>query len=126
VSIAALEHNEKIENIKQIVQKLERILAPGELMLITLPAMQKQDWFFLQAYSWCFTEPILRYLFDLSESTPSNYGQHSKIFEAIKNSAELKNNLSWRYYYTRNSGMPFGRWNPQYAPVGVVKTKQPS
>lgn len=124
VSISALEHNENIQSIKQIIQELERILVPGGTMVITLPAAQKEDWFFSPAYSWCFCESTIRYLFDFTEDVPSNFHDYKILFEKLRNSDELKKNLSWRYFIQPNSGMPWGKWDPRYLPVGVVKTKQ--
>ena len=124
VSISALEHNEKIENIKYIIQELDRILIPGGSMLITLPATYKEDWFFSPAYSWCFVEKTLRDLFWFSEDTPSNFHEYEALFEKLVGSNELKKNISWRYYIQPNSGMPGGKWSPKYLPVGIIKTKQ--
>jgi hypothetical protein len=92
-------------------------------MLITLPASHKKDWFFESAYAWFLTDSAIKDIFEMSENTPSNYDEYERIFDSIKDSVELKNNISWRYYFTKNSGMPGGKWNPQYVPVGVVKTK---
>lgn len=124
VSISALEHNAKIDDIKKIISELQRVLKPAGKMIITLPASPDTDWFFDPAYSWCFSNKTIKEIFGLAENTLSNYDQYQEIYKEIKNSAELKNSLSWRYYFHKNSGMPRGKWNPQYLPVGVVKTKQ--
>jgi hypothetical protein len=92
-------------------------------MIVTLPASQKEDWFFDPAYSWCFTDTTIKEIFLLSENTSSNYNQYETILEEINTSSLLKSNLSWRYYLSSKSGMPLGKWNPQYIPVGVVKGK---
>lgn len=123
VSISALEHNKSINNIKDIVSELFRVLKQGGKMIVTLPASHHTDWFFEPAYSWCFRESTLKDIFGMQERTPSNYGQYDKIFEELRNSAELKNNLSWRHFFMPNSGMPWGKWNPQYIPVGIIKIK---
>ncbi|MCE9647502.1 MAG: class I SAM-dependent methyltransferase [Chloroflexi bacterium] len=123
VSISALEHNKNIEDVKAIIEELLRILKPGGKMLITLPASDKSDWFHEPAYSWCFTEATLKYIFQLSGNTPSNYDQYESIFVQVKNSNELRNHLSWRYFVSPRSGMPYGKWDPKYLPVGVVKYK---
>jgi len=123
VSISALEHNKEVESIRKIFHELHRVLKPGGKMIMTLPASENQDWFFEPAYSWCFSDSTIRYIFDLADETPSNFDQYQKYFEEIKNSSELKRSISWRYYFSRNSGMPSGRWNPQYLPVGIVKNK---
>ena len=123
VSISALEHNETISDVKQVVQELMRILKPGGQILATLPATSNKDWFFKPAYSWCFTETTLRDVFVLPDNTDSNYDQFDLFFEKLKASKELKKNLSIRYYYSPNSGMPWGKWKPQYLPVGITKFK---
>jgi ubiquinone/menaquinone biosynthesis C-methylase UbiE len=124
VSISALEHNAKIDDIKEIISELQRVLKPSGKMIITLPASYEKDWFFEPAYSWCFTDATIKDIFEIAENTSSNFNQYNTIAEEIKNSTELKNNLSWRYYFHKNSGMPQGKWDPKYLPVGVVKTKQ--
>lgn len=123
VSISALEHNETIDDVKQVVQELMRKLKPGGRILATLPATNKKDWFFKPAYSWCFTEATLKEIFNFPNNTRTNYSQFDLIFKQLRDSKELKKNLSLRYYYSPNSGMPWGKWNPLYAPVGIVKIK---
>jgi SAM-dependent methyltransferase len=124
VSISALEHNPTIENIKTIIIELMRALKPGGKMLITLPATNGSDWFFSPAYSWCFSDATLCQLFDFQKDIPTNFNSYDSIFEGIKSSKELKNNLSLRYFFRSQSGMPWGKWDPKYLPVGVLKTKK--
>jgi len=124
VSISALEHNASIQNVREIIRELERTLIPGGMMLVTLPASRDQDWFFQQAYSWCFTEKTLRILFEFSESTASNFQKYDDLFEELRNSRTLRKNLSWRYFFRSNTGMPDGKWDPKYLPVGIIKIKQ--
>jgi 2-polyprenyl-3-methyl-5-hydroxy-6-metoxy-1,4-benzoquinol methylase len=124
VSISALEHNESIANVKEIIRELERTLVPGGIMLITLPASRDQDWFFPEAYSWCFTEATLRDLFGLPGNIPANYDEYDPLFEKLRSSNTLRKNLSWRYFFRANSGMPGGKWDPKYLPVGIAKIKQ--
>lgn len=124
ISISALEHNEQISNIKEIIRELERVLVPGGMMLVTLPASAEKDWFFSPAYSWCLTESTLRDLFDLDKDTLSNFQNYEKIHKELKQSNILKKNISLRYYFQPQSGMPWGRWDPKYIPVGIIKIKQ--
>jgi len=123
VSISALEHNKNIDNVKEIILELKRVLTPGGLMLVTLPATNESDWFFQPAFSWCFTVNTLKYIFDLQNDTNTNFNQYELLFNQLKNSTELRKNISLRYYYSPNSGMPWGIWNPQYMPVGILITK---
>lgn len=123
VSISALEHNNTIDDVRIIVLELLRILRPGGIMLLTLPATDREDWFFQPANSWCFSEPTLRMLFDFSDDIPDNFYEYQTVFEGIKNSLELKKHMAWRYYFTPRSGMPWGKWDPRYTPVGILKSK---
>jgi 2-polyprenyl-3-methyl-5-hydroxy-6-metoxy-1,4-benzoquinol methylase len=123
VSISALEHNETIEDVHAIILELMRTLKPGGIMLITLPATDRADWFFHPAYSWCFSEETLRKLFEFPEQITSNFGKYTTIYQGLIKSTELKKHLAWRYFFGPNNGMPWGKWNPQYVPVGVLKVK---
>lgn len=124
ISISALEHNELISNVKEIIQELDRVLVSGGMMLITLPASAEKDWFFSPAYSWCFTESTLRDLFDLDNDSSSNFHEYRNFFEKLSKSETLKKNISLRYYFQPKSGMPWGKWDPKYLPVGIIKIKQ--
>lgn len=123
VSISALEHNKTINNIKDIVGEFFRVLKPGGKMIVTLPASEEIDWFFEPAYSWCFTFSTIKDIFGITENVKSNFDQYKKVSREILNATELKNNFSLRYYFHKNSGMPWGKWDPKYIPVGLVKNK---
>lgn len=123
VSISALEHNITIGDVRTIIMELMRIIKPGGIMLITLPASNNGDWFFNPAFSWCFCEDTLRNLFGFSEDIPSNFNEYESLINGLKQSDELKKNLAWDYYLRPNTGMPWGIWKPQYMPVGVLKIK---
>ena len=38
--------------------------------------------------------------------------------------AELRDNLASFYFRSGDNGMPWGKWDPQYQPVGVCKVKR--
>jgi 2-polyprenyl-3-methyl-5-hydroxy-6-metoxy-1,4-benzoquinol methylase len=124
VSISALEHNSTISKIRDIIRELGRVLKPGGTMLITLPASRDRDWFLDSAYAWCLTDETIRNIFELSSETPSNYGEFNAILNEIKGSTTLRRNVSSSYYLSPKSGMPWGKWDPKYLPVGIIKTKQ--
>lgn len=124
VSISAIEHTED-KNIKAIAEEFNRILKPGGKMVITTSAA-KVDWYHKLSRGWCFSEKTLRDAFDLDSEAYSNYNRHDSIFEKIKSSKELQERLAPIYFNSGKSGMPWGVWNPQYIPVGLVKTKKSS
>lgn len=122
VSISALEHNHP-DVLKDVILELERILKPGGKMLVTISAARDKDWFFEPAQGWCYTEQTLKILFRLSDQASSNFDKYDFLMEKLRNSSEMRKFMTWYYYYSPRSGMPWGRWNPRYQPVGVMKVK---
>lgn len=122
VAVSALEHNTP-EGLQKVVAEIMRKLKPGGKLLATLCAGKDKDWFHGPSHGWCYTDTTLRRLFDLSEDTPSNYARYDELFNSLKNSAELREKLAKIYFHSGDNGMPWGRWDPQYQPVGVCKIK---
>jgi SAM-dependent methyltransferase len=122
VSVSALEHNTP-EGLQVVVQELMRVLKPGGILLATLTAGKDQDWWHEASSGWCYTDHTLRRLFDLSPDAPSNYDRYGELFAALKNCAELRDNLASFYFSSTDKGLPGGVWDPQYQPVGVCKIK---
>ena len=122
VSISAIEHTED-KIIKAISEEFNRILKPGGKMVIATSAA-KVDWYHKLSKGWCFSEKTLRDAFGLVPEVLSNYDNYDSIFEKIKSSKELQERLAPIYFNSGHNGMPWGVWNPQYIPVGLVKTKE--
>lgn len=124
VSISSLEHNDP-KNLRQIVHELMRVIQPGGKLVATLGAARERDWFHQPSQGWCYTESTLRDIFDLPSTAPSNYDEFDELFEDLVNCTELRDGLDPAYYRSGNNGMPWGKWDPQYQTVGVVKVKHP-
>ena len=122
VSVSSLEHNQP-EGLQEVARELERVLKAGGILLATLGAAKESDWFHEPSQGWCYTAESLRRLFDLPENTPDNYDQHDQLLEQITACAELRDHLAHFYFKSGNNGMPWGKWHPQYQPVGVLKVK---
>jgi SAM-dependent methyltransferase len=122
VSISALEHNSP-EKLRGVVQEVMRVLKPGGKLIATLGAAKDQDWFHEPSKGWCYTEETLRGIFELNPDCPSNHDQYDELFEALCSCTELRDNLAEFYFKSGNNGMPWGKWDPRYQPVGVVKEK---
>ncbi len=122
VSISALEHNHP-DDLKDCVHELMRVLKPGGQLVATLAAARDNDWFHQPSKGWCYTEAALRGIFDLPSDCPSNFDRYDELFDALRNCAELRDNLADFYYQSGNNGMPWGVWDPRYQPVGIVKVK---
>jgi SAM-dependent methyltransferase len=122
VAVSALEHNTP-EGLQKVVAEIMRKLKPGGKLLATLCAGKDKDWFHEASQGWCYTDNTLRRLFDLSADVPSNYARHDELLNSLRNNAELQDKLARIYFQSGNNGMPWGKWDPQYQPVGVCKVK---
>jgi SAM-dependent methyltransferase len=123
VAVSALEHNPP-ESLGLVVTELTRVLKPGGVLLATLGAVKSADWFHQPSSGWCYPADSLRKYFGLPAGTPDNYGEYDRLFEDLKNNRELRKNLASFYFRSGNNGMPWGKWDPQYQPVGVCKVKE--
>ena len=122
VAVSALEHNPP-ENLPVVVAELMRVLKPEGRLAGTLGAAKDQDWFHQPSQGWCYTETSLKRLFSLPADTPSNYAEHDALLAGLRECTELRKNLARFYSQSGDNGMPWGKWDPQYQPVGVLKTK---
>lgn len=122
VAVSALEHNPP-EDLERVVAELMRVLKPGGALLASLNASRGQDWWHAASSGWCYSESSLRRMFCLSPQVPSNYDHYDELFAALRNCAELHDGLAGFYAQSGKNGMPWGKWDPQYIPVGVCKVK---
>jgi 2-polyprenyl-3-methyl-5-hydroxy-6-metoxy-1,4-benzoquinol methylase len=125
VAVSALEHNPP-ENLAIVSRELMRVLKPGGVLLATLGAARERDWFHEASQGWCYTAGTLRKVFDLPPGTPDNYDRYDELFAALAMNAELRDHLASFYSKSGENGMPWGKWDPQYQPVGVCKVKEVS
>lgn len=121
-AVSALEHNDP-QDLPQVVSELMRVIKPGGRLVATLCAARHEDWYHTPSSGWCYTAESLRRLFDLPEGVPNNYDRYDPLFASLYNCAELRDNLADFYSRSGDNGMPWGKWDPQYQPVGVVKIK---
>ncbi len=122
VAVSALEHNSP-QGLQEVVAEMMRVLKPGGILAATLCAARDQDTWHAPSSGWCYTDASLRRLFDLEVNATSNYDHYDELFTALYNCAELRDNLANFYSRSGDNGMPWGKWDPQYQPVGVVKVK---
>lgn len=122
VAVSALEHNTP-EGLQSVVAEIMCKLKPGGKLLATLCAGKGKDWFHEPSQGWCYTDTTLRRLFDLPPDTPSNYARYDELLVALRDCTELRDKLANFYFQSGNNGMPWGKWDPQYQPVGVCKIK---
>lgn len=123
VSISSLEHNSP-KNLKVVVQELLRILRPGGRIVATLGASGTEDWYHAPSSGWCYTESTLAEIFELTPGFRSNYADYDSLFKSLIECEYLRDNLGAFYADSGHNGMPWGRWDPQYQSVGVMKVKR--
>jgi SAM-dependent methyltransferase len=123
VGISSLEHNPP-ERLATIVQHLLGAIRSGGTFAVTVMGADETDWFHEPSQGWCLTEATLQRVFGLPSDAPSNYDRWQQLFAQLRESRQLRENLA-RFYFTGGSnGMPWGRWDPRYQPVGIVKRKR--
>jgi SAM-dependent methyltransferase len=122
VAVSSLEHNSPAE-LGLVVDELIRVIKPGGVLLATLGAARDQDWFHVPSKGWNYSVVSLRNAFRLSNDVRDNYDQYDKLFTALVKCDELRTHLASFYSHSGENGMPWGKWNPQYQPVGVCKKK---
>lgn len=122
VAVSSLEHNSP-DGLEQVVAELMRVLKPGCALFATLGAAREGDWYHKPSRGWCYSEATLRRSFNISLDISSNYDQYDRLFNDLRNNEELRDNLASFYFQSGDNGMPWGKWDPKYQPVGICKVK---
>lgn len=122
VSTSALEHNTP-EGLRRVVVELLRVLKPEGAIVATLAAAKESDTYHSPSHSWCYTENTLKSIFDLPKDAASNYSDYEALLLSVRECAEMRKALAVYYYLSGKNGMPWGKWDPAYLPVGIVKVK---
>ncbi len=124
VSVSALEHNEHAD-FENCIDEILRVTKQTGRIAVTVSASNSDDWFHEPSNGWCYSEATIKKLFHLPEGITSNFSQKDVYLDALKKEGnELHKRLSPVYYKSGANGMPWGKWDPQYQPVGVVKVKK--
>jgi SAM-dependent methyltransferase len=122
VAVSSLEHNSP-DGLERVVAELMRVLKPGCALLATLGATRDSDWYHESSKGWCYSEETVRKIFHISNEVPSNYDHYDQLFYELQGSKELRENLASFYFRSGDNGMPWGKWAPEYQPVGICKIK---
>jgi hypothetical protein len=93
-------------------------------MYATLGCAKDKDWYHESSQGWCYNEQTLRRIFDLKDDIPTNFDQYDELLKALRANKELEEDLASFYFRSGDNGMPWGKWDPQYQPVGICKIKQ--
>jgi 2-polyprenyl-3-methyl-5-hydroxy-6-metoxy-1,4-benzoquinol methylase len=121
VSCSALEHNEAAA-VQQIVSGLEAHTRPGGWHFHTVAAARDADFFHEPSKGWAYTAASAHRLYGLAENASDNYSDYDNIMADFRRTPNfLERNLAPFYFKSGANGMPWGRWDPQYLPLGVIK-----
>lgn len=123
VSISALEHNDH-DDLKRCVRELLRVTRPGGRLSVTVSASPAEDFFHEPSKGWCYGEASLKELFGLAPEAQSNFALKESIYAQLRlQGNELHKRLAPFYFKSGDNGMPWGKWDPRYMPVGVTKKR---
>jgi cyclopropane fatty-acyl-phospholipid synthase-like methyltransferase len=123
VSTSSVEHVRDLNDLKIAVSEFLRVLKKDHPMFITTSAARDESWYFEPAEGWCFSEADLTSIFQLKDPE-SNYKEYERIYQDIFNNDYLKRNIPRHYFRSPKGGLPYGKWDPQYVPVGIEKWKK--
>ncbi|MCF6355443.1 MAG: methyltransferase domain-containing protein [Candidatus Polarisedimenticolaceae bacterium] len=119
VSLSAIEHI-PLDMLPMAWAEILRICKPDVKIAITTSATeQKATWFHQPSQGHCFSEYDLKTLFD-AQAVKSNLPA-SDMLRVYRSCHYLKNNLASFYSKSGDNGMPWGKWNPKYFPVGLFQ-----
>ena len=122
VAISSLEHNDT-SALAEITDGLFKAVRPGGALIATVGGARDRDWFHEPSQGWCMTEATLRSAFHVDPDAPSNFERWDELFEKLRSSQILRDRLAASYFASAANGMPWGRWDPQYGPVGIARWK---
>lgn len=116
VSMSALEHI-PFKQLQNALSELNRVLKPNAKWAVTTSGTDKAStWFHDPSKGYCFSQSDLENKFNAC----STLNQHpEKILQKYKGNKYLQENLAGFYFKSGDNGMPWGKWDPQYIPVGI-------
>jgi ubiquinone/menaquinone biosynthesis C-methylase UbiE len=123
VSLSALEHNDH-DDLDKCLEEILRVTKQAGRIFITVSASQGEDWFHEPSQGWCYSEASIKKYFQLPDDVKTNFSQKDILLEKLKKEGNpLHQRLAPAYFKSGTNGMPWGRWNPQYQPLGIAKVK---
>lgn len=119
VSLSALEHI-PMEVLPQAWAEIQRMCKPEAKIAVTTSGTErKKTWFHHPSKGYCFSEHDLQTVFGAIPEE-GNYPANEMIGK-YRSCLYLKNNLAKFYSKSGKNGMPWGKWNPEYFPLGLAR-----
>jgi SAM-dependent methyltransferase len=117
VSLSSLEHI-PFDILPAALTEIRRLVRPDGYCAITTSATERAEtWYHEPSLGYCFSESDLQGVFSARPADTSNPADTLKKYLS---SRYLKDNLAPHYRLSGKNGMPWGRWNPTYIPVGIT------
>ncbi len=121
VSLSALEHIPS-DSLPQALKEIRRVLKPEARWLVTTSGTdQPTSWFHEPSQGWCFSVSDIQSKFDASTS---KIIEPTDILKKYQSCEYLQENLADFYKTSKRYGMPLGKWNPKYIPIGIYGLKR--
>jgi len=119
VSLSALEHI-PVNLLPQAWAEITRICKPEVKVAITTSATeQESSWFHQPSQGNCFSVSDLETIFGSRQDVSSL--SVNDMLEKYRACTYLKDNLADFYNESGENGMPWGKWDPEYCPVGLFQ-----
>jgi ubiquinone/menaquinone biosynthesis C-methylase UbiE len=116
VSLSALEHI-PLNQLNNALKEIKRVLKPNAKWAVTTSGTEKKaTWFHEPSKGYCFSKTDIENMFNASNILNQ---VPEKILQKYKANKYLKENLAGFYFKSEDYGMPWGKWSPQYIPVGI-------
>ena len=118
VSLSAIEHI-PLENLKTAFDEIKRVVKPNARWAVTMSGTEKSEtWFHEPSQGNCFSSTDIG---DIFEAISKGEQNPIEILQKYQNNSYLKENIAKFYFKSGKYGMPWGKWNPKYIPVGIFK-----
>ncbi len=109
----------KIENLKAAFKEIKRVVKPNARWAVTTSGTEKSEtWFHEPSQGNCFSSTDIG---DIFEAISKGEQNPIEILQKYQNNSYLKENLAKFYFKSGKYGMPWGKWDPKYIPVGIFK-----
>ncbi len=116
VSLSGLEHV-PLAQLKPGLDELARLVRSGGTWALTTSGTEHEvGWFHEGAQGQCFSAADMQAVFG---AAPAGGPDAATVLQAYRDNDFLARRLAPVYARSDRNGMPWGRWNPSYVPVGV-------
>ena len=116
ISVSALEHI-PLADLSKAVEEIRRALKPAAKFAITTSGTDRDaTWFHEPAKGLCFSDSDLQQIFSAALE-PGLDAKH--VLDLYRKNTYLKEHLADFYRQSGQNGMPWGKWDPSYIPVGL-------